>query len=69
MSNRIGGERELLRDYLLFPQSKEIITQYNNNVKHQQDLVQTEMDICRCIPAGTHGSTPHLLKTIVTVRK
>ena len=34
-------------------------------VKHQQDLVQSEDDICRTIPAGTHGSTPHLLKTII----
>lgn len=37
----------------------------NKNAKHQQDLVQHEYEVCRCIPAGTHGSTPHLLKTIV----
>ena len=39
----------------------------NKNAKHQQDLVQTINDICRCIPAGTHGSTPHLLKTIIDI--
>jgi len=38
------------------------------NAKHQQDLVQTCEGICRTIPAGTHGSTPHLLKTIVNNR-
>jgi len=32
---------------------------------HQQDMYQDEEGICRTIPAGTHGSTPHLLKTIV----
>lgn len=33
--------------------------------KHQQDMVQSAEGICRTIPAGTHGSTPHLLKTLV----
>ena len=42
-----------------------VINNINKNSKHQQDLVQSKEDICRCIPAGTHGSTPHLLKTIV----
>lgn len=32
---------------------------------HQQDLVQTDQVKCRTIPAGTHGSTPHLLKTLI----
>lgn len=40
-------------------------TLINQNAKHQQDLVQDAESICRTIPAGTHGSTPHLLKTIV----
>lgn len=40
----------------------------NKNAKHQQDFVQTIDDICRTIPAGTHGSTPHLLKTIVDLQ-
>ena len=40
----------------------------NANIKHQQDLLQTYLDICRCIPAGTHGSTPHLLKTIIRLK-
>ena len=34
--------------------------------KHQQDLVQHEEGICRCICTGTHASTPHLLKTMVS---
>lgn len=41
------------------------VLEMNQNAKHQQDLVQHEDGICRCIPAGTHGSTPHLLKTMV----
>lgn len=43
------------------------IAEYNLTAKHQQDLLQYEEDICRCIPAGTHGSTPHLLKTLIKV--
>jgi len=42
-----------------------VVEKINKNAKHQQDLVQSQNDICRVIPAGTHGSTPHLLKTIV----
>lgn len=41
------------------------IIEMNDKAKHQQDLVQHEDGVCRCIPAGTHGSTPHLLKTMV----
>ena len=37
----------------------------NKNIKHQQDLIQSAEGICRTIPAGTHGSTPHLLKTVI----
>ena len=36
----------------------------NKNI-HQQDMLQRSDGICRSIPAGTHGSTPHLLKTII----
>lgn len=57
--------KEKLRQILVSPESKLIIKKYNATAKHQQDLIQTEMDICRCIPAGTHASTPHLLKTII----
>lgn len=32
---------------------------------HQQDFVQSAEGICKAIPAGTHASTPHLLKTLV----
>ena len=42
-----------------------VVSMVNKNAKHQQDLVQSEDGICRVIPAGTHGSTPHLLKTLV----
>lgn len=35
------------------------------NPKHQQDNIQDSRGICRTIPAGTHASTPHLLKTLV----
>lgn len=41
------------------------IDEINANAKHQQDLVQGVDGDSRCIPAGTHGSTPHLLKTAV----
>lgn len=44
------------------------IIERNPNAKHQQDLVQDEQGICRTIAAGTHGSAPHLLKTVVAMR-
>jgi hypothetical protein len=34
--------------------------------KHQQDFVQHEEGIYRCICTGHHASTPHLLKTMVS---
>ena len=37
-----------------------------NEGKHQQDFVQHEDGICRCICTGHHASTPHLLKTMVS---
>lgn len=43
----------------------ERVIELNSDVKHQQDLIQSSDGLCRCIPAGTHGSTPHLLKTLV----
>ena len=45
---------------------KELIKEHNRTAKHQQDLLQHHEDVCRCIPAGTHGSTPHLTKTVVS---
>ena len=42
------------------------IIELNPNPKHQQDMVQHKDGICRTIPAGTHASTPHLLKTVVS---
>ena len=44
----------------------EAIKEHNQNAIHQQDLVQCATGVCRTIPAGTHGSTPHLLKTVVS---
>jgi DNA (cytosine-5)-methyltransferase 1 len=46
-----------------------IVNEINKNAKHQQDLVQSEEGSCRTIPAGTHASTPHLLKTIVSEKE
>lgn len=43
----------------------EIVKNHNAQAKHQQDLIQTADGVGRTIPAGTHSSTPHLLKTIV----
>ena len=43
----------------------ERVIELNSDVKHQQDLIQSSDGLCRCIPAGTHESTPHLLKTLV----
>jgi len=40
------------------------VIELNKTPKHQQDLIQHENGLCRTIPAGTHGSTPHLLKTV-----
>lgn len=40
---------------------------YVKEGKHQQDFVQHEDGICRTICAETHASTPHLLKTKVSV--
>ena len=52
---------------LIVEQTKNsIIKTINDNAKHQQGLVQSEDDICRTIPTGTHESTPHPLKTLVT---
>ena len=44
---------------------KDMIKNINKYAKHQQDLIQCSDGICRTIPAGTHGSTPHLLKTVI----
>lgn len=61
----IDGFNEEIKVKDLKTKIKETI---NKSAKHQQDLVQTEDDICRTIPAGTHGSTPHLLKTIIKIK-
>lgn len=42
---------------------------YVKEGKHQQDYVQHEDGICRTICTGTHASTPHLLKTLVSEPK
>jgi len=33
--------------------------------KHQQDIIQNSLGKSSTIPAGTHASTPHLLKTLL----
>ena len=45
--------------------ANDIVIELVKDFKHQQDMVQSAEGICRTIPAGTHGSTPHLLKTLV----
>ncbi len=44
---------------------KDFIKENNYNARHQQDLIQHKNDVCKTINAGTHASTPHLLKTVV----
>lgn len=46
-----------------------IVSEFNKTAKHQQDLVQYEGGVCRCICVGCHASGPHLLKTLVKVNK
>ena len=52
-------------EFELQEKSSNKVIEHNAKAKHQQDLIQDEDGLCRCIPAGTHGSTPHLLKTVV----
>lgn len=42
----------------------QVIQKHNRGTKHQQDDLQSAYGVCKCIPAGTHGSTPHHLKTV-----
>lgn len=44
-----------------------IVVGYVKNGKHQQDFIQSEDGISRSICAGSHASTPHLLKTMVKI--
>ena len=43
-----------------------LVGEYNQGARHQQDLLQSDLGVCRTIAAGVHGSAPHLLKTLVT---
>ena len=54
------------RTQLKIVEKSSLIKENNKNAKLQQDLLQSEDGICRTMPAGTHGSTPHLLKTVVS---
>ena len=47
---------------LLLWDIKEILKKHNKNDKHQQDFIQWQGDIARCICVGTHASGPHLTK-------
>lgn len=53
------------KDNWVIEPNKIKIIECSINPKHQQDLIQHQDGLCRCIPAGTHGSTPHLLKTLI----
>ena len=64
-NTRRGRVGHQVSQTLMANDSMGVVERINKNAKHQQDLVQSQDDICRVIPAGTHGSTPHLLKTIV----
>lgn len=56
LNKGIGDREEIIN---------KVIKEYNRSIKHQQDALQSAYGVCRCIPAGTHGSTPHLLKTVL----
>ena len=47
----------------LVVENKKVI-ELNKDIKHQQDLVMDENGLCRTICVDSHGSTPHLLKTL-----
>ena len=44
---------------------KTILSKYNNQTKHQQEMIQWEGGYARCLCVGCHGSAPHLTKTLV----
>lgn len=52
---------------LVMEEKRIIQAGYVNEGKHQQDFVQHEDGISRAICCGTHGSAPHLTKTLVSV--
>lgn len=41
------------------------VVEKNKSAVYQQDRIQDEDGLCRCISAGTHGNTLNLLKTVV----
>lgn len=41
------------------------LKKYNNEVPHQQDQIQWYGGVARCLCQGTHGSAPHLTKTLI----
>ena len=44
----------------------EWIKAVNTNVKHQQDLIQSDLGVARTLAPGTHASGSHLTKTLIT---
>lgn len=38
----------------------------NSSARHQQDLIQHDLGVSRCLAPGTHASGPHLTKTLIT---
>lgn len=53
------------QQYTIVKETKIIKTQYG---KHQQDAVHNPEGLMSCISPGTHGSGPHLTKTIIGTR-
>lgn len=47
-------------------QIEDFIDAVNQDAKHQQDLIQSDLGVARTIAPGTHASGPHLTKTLVT---
>ena len=44
---------------------REAVEEINRDAPHQQDQVNYHKDVARTLAAGTHGSAPHLTKTVI----
>lgn len=45
---------------------EDFIKAANTGVKHQQDLIQSDLGVARTLACGTHASGSHLTKTLIT---
>ena len=52
-------------EHFVCEEIENLIKNNNAEAKHQQDLLQSSNDVGRTLAAGTHGSAPHLTKTVV----